>query len=93
MVAFFGSKRRWGGIGTKLFLSYLLVASVGVATLFLAVSYLAPVFFEHSMTEMMGSSMSGMMSETSHSAGAEIGQAFQQAMTFSLRLAAGAAGA
>ena len=45
---------RWGGIGGKLFLSYLLVVGVGILTLFLGVSFLAPTLFDRSMTGMMG---------------------------------------
>jgi signal transduction histidine kinase len=51
-------------LATKLFLSYLLVVLVGVATLFVAVSLIAPSFFGTYMAGMMQSmtdQMNGMM--------------------------------
>lgn len=87
----------WGGVGGKLFLSYLLVTGVAVATLYLAVSFLAPTFFERSMVGMMDGGVSGIMHGGSSLEG--MGQAmgefvagsFREAMTSSLLLAAGAA--
>lgn len=49
------------GIGTKLFLSYLLVSAIGLLTLFLGVSFLAPTFFDRSMITMMSGPNAGMM--------------------------------
>jgi len=76
-------RNRWAGIGGKLFLSYLLVTAVGVVTLFLGVSYLAPVFFDRSMMGMMGGSVFGMDQAMND----EINQSFRQAMTSSLLMA------
>lgn len=88
-------KGRWGGIGGKLLLSYLLVTGVGVVTLFLGVSYLAPTFFERSMMGMMGGNMSGMMGGLSQSMTQDmndyVARSFRGAMTSSLLLATGVA--
>lgn len=83
--------RRWGGIGAKLFISYLLVTGVGVLTLFLGVSYLAPAFFERSMAGMMSGGMSGMMGGVDQTADGDIVRRFHEAMTTSLLLATGVA--
>jgi hypothetical protein len=59
---------RWirASLATKLFLSYLLVVLVGVTTLFIAVSALAPSFFVNAMQGMMnGQGMGGMMNGSS----------------------------
>ena len=86
----------WGGIGGKLLLSYLLVVAVGILTLFLGVSYLAPAIFDRSMMGMM-SGDSGVMHMSpgtvqSMSAGVQQGvaESFRQAMTSSLLLASAA---
>ena len=57
-------RQRWARarLATKLFFSYLLVVLVGVATLFVAVTFIAPNFFSAYMNSMMsGGSMGGMM--------------------------------
>ena len=83
------------GIGLKLFLSYLLVAGVGVLTLFVGASYLAPTLFERSMLGMMGGPMHemgrGMMDRMSAAMSEEISGSFREAVTTSLLVATGAA--
>ncbi len=81
----------WGGIGGKLLLSYLLVVGVGLATLFLGVSFLAPTFFERSMVGMMGGSTYGMMGRMSQAMEEDVARSFRAAMTSSLVLATVAA--
>jgi signal transduction histidine kinase len=77
---------RWlrAGLVPKLFMSYLLVVLVGVATLFVAATLLAPSFFQSSMDAMMGGSgMSGMMGGTSTAtplSGAQLDAAFRSAL-------------
>ncbi len=72
---------------TKLFVSYLLVILVGVVTLFVAMSEVAPQFFTSSMNSMMSSSgMNGMMGQgsahqTSAATAASLNAAFRQATT------------
>ncbi len=89
-----GRSSRWSGIGGKLFLSYLLVVAVGVLTLFLGVSFLAPSLFNSSMAGMMGGS--GMMGGVGAVQGmtqamaVDVSQSFQAALTTSLLLATGA---
>jgi signal transduction histidine kinase len=59
-------RNRWAHtrLPTKFFVSYLLVAIVGVVTLFVAASLIAPDVFSSSMQTMMpGSSMNGMMGQ------------------------------
>jgi signal transduction histidine kinase len=77
---------RWlrAGLAPKLFLSYLLVVLVGVTTLVLAVTLLAPSFFESTMDAMMsGSGMGGMMGGTATTSGlstAQLDAAFHAAL-------------
>jgi signal transduction histidine kinase len=57
---------RWAhtNLATKFFVSYLLVALVGVATLFVAASLIAPDVFSSAMQAMMpGSTMNSMMGQ------------------------------
>jgi signal transduction histidine kinase len=84
---------RWlrAGLAPKLFVSYLVVVLVGVATLFLIVTLLAPDFFQSSMNTMMGGGgMGGMMSGASNAAqltSAQLDAAFQSAMLRALLIA------
>ncbi len=88
-------------LGTKLFLSYLIVVLVGVATVFVAVSAIAPDFFLASMRAMMAGpgagGMGGMMGPGTSgdvltaSLDAAFRQALMQALAFSAVLAAACA--
>lgn len=56
----------WANVSlrTKLFVSYLLVIAVGIVTVFITMSEVAPQFFLSSMNAMMsGSGMNGMMGQ------------------------------
>jgi signal transduction histidine kinase len=55
-----GTRPWWAGLGWKLFAAFGSVIAVGVATLWLAVGFAAPRFFEQQMAGMMQSS-GGMM--------------------------------
>ncbi len=77
----------WGGIGGKLFLSYILVVAVGVLTLFLAVSYLAPTIFDRSMFGMMGDGMGMMGAGMTRAMTESVVIAFRETLTSSLLLA------
>lgn len=86
---------RWASVslGTKLFVSYLAVVLIGVATVFLLMSTLAPDFFYSSMNSMMSGSggMGGMMGGQGLSSSAvteSIDAAFRQALTQALVVAA-----
>ncbi len=67
---------------TKLFISYLIVVVVGMATIFVAMSGIAPQFFYSSMRSMM-SGAGGMMGQggSSDALTTSIDAAFQQALT------------
>lgn len=84
---------RWGwlrhlSVGGQLFLSYLVVISVGMAIVLLGVRSLAPTFFAQSMSHMMGGRMGGMMAGIMTSAMANlINQAFHEALASSLVVA------
>lgn len=67
---------------TKLFISYLIVVVVGMATVFVAMSGIAPQFFYSSMHSMMSGS-GGMMGQGggADTVTASIDAAFQQAVT------------
>jgi signal transduction histidine kinase len=87
-----GRRAWWRGIRGRLFISYLLVTGVGILTLFLAVSLLAPTLFDRSMTEMMGGSgtggmMGGIGQAMTEAMSASIASSFRQALTSSLLLA------
>ena len=89
-----GWPSRWRGIGGKLFLSYLLVVAVGILTLFLGVSFLAPTLFDRSMAAMMGGpgmmGGAGMAQRMTEALQDQVTQSFQGALTSSLLLATGA---
>lgn len=89
-----GIRARWASVslGAKLFLSYLAVVLIGVSTVFLLMSTLAPDFFSSAMNSMMSGSgnMGGMMGgqgTTTSIATASIDAAFRQALTQSLVVA------
>jgi signal transduction histidine kinase len=92
---------RWAHtrLTTKLFVSYLLVAVVGVVTLFVAASLIAPDVFSSAMQTMMpGSPMNGMMGQqnvplttTSAALDAAFRDALMRALLVSAALATGAA--
>ncbi|HZC08409.1 MAG TPA: ATP-binding protein [Ktedonobacterales bacterium] len=93
-----GLRVRWASVslGTKLFVSYLAVVLIGVATVFLLMSTLAPDFFTSAMNSMMSGSgnMGGMMGGQGASTSAvtaSIDAAFRQALTQSLVVAGGLA--
>lgn len=80
-------------LGTKLFISYLAVVLIGVATVFLLLSTLAPGFFSSAMRSMMSGAgaMGGMMGGQGTSASAvsaSIDAAFRQALMRALVVAA-----
>ncbi len=88
---------QWAKVGlrTKLFISYLAVVLIGVATVFIIMSTLAPDFFSSSMNAMMSGSgsggMGGMMGGqgTSSSAlSASLDAAFRQSLMQALVIAA-----
>ncbi|HZC07324.1 MAG TPA: ATP-binding protein [Ktedonobacterales bacterium] len=89
---------RWAGwagvsLGRKLFISYFAVVLIGVVTVFLLMSTLAPDFFSSSMHGMMSGSggTNGMMGSQGASnavVSANIDAAFQQALMQSLVVAA-----
>lgn len=100
MPATRGDGRRWGGLGIKLFLSYLAVVAVGLVTFLVAVDLAAPSFFAGHMAPMMaGRAMEGMMgpamaSRMEQMAGAmdaAVASAFRAALTEALLVAGGAA--
>jgi signal transduction histidine kinase len=80
---------RWANVTlrTKLFVSYLLVILVGMVTVFIAMSTIAPQFFLNSMNAMMaGAGMGGMMGQGSSGTSnteltATLNVAFRQATT------------
>lgn len=82
-------KRRLG-LGGRLFLSYLLVISMGVATQFAVASLLTPALFADHMARMGGmGGMSGMMGRGMDAAmDALLASAFSESLTQSLVLAA-----
>lgn len=83
---------RWArvSLGTKLFVSYLAVVLVGVATVFVIVSAVAPEFFTSSMNAMMGGAMGGMMGQGTFTSAqtASLNDAFRQALMQALVLSA-----
>ncbi len=84
----------WAGLGWKLFAAFASVIAVGVATLWLAIGFVAPRFFDQQMAVMMQGS-AGMMGGASGmmgpSAQAALTTAFRDAMTQALLVATGAA--
>jgi signal transduction histidine kinase len=84
----------WAGLGWKLFAAFASVIAVGVATLWLAVGFTAPGFFEQQMAGMMQSS--GDMTGGSGGMGgpamnAALAVAFRDAVTQALLVATVAA--
>jgi signal transduction histidine kinase len=90
-----GSARVWWArtsLRTKLFISYLAVVLIGVATVFIVMSAFAPDFFQSSMHEMMsgsgGNGMGGMggQGNGNEATTASLDAAFRQAVTQGLLL-------
>jgi signal transduction histidine kinase len=83
---------RWAHtkLATKFFVSYLLVAIVGVATLFVAASLIAPDIFGSSMQAMMpGGTMNSMMGQETRpftTTSAALDAAFRDSLTRALLL-------
>ena len=50
----------WSSLGVKLFVSYVVVVAIGIATLLIAASYAAPSFFDLRMARMMNSGGAGL---------------------------------
>ena len=88
---------RWTGLGWKLFLAFASVIAVGVITLWVAIGFAAPRFFDQQMAGMMqmmgsGSMMGGgSLDMSSPSMDAAIAAAFREAMTEALVFATAAA--
>ena len=86
---------RWGGLGGKLFASYLVVGGVGILLLFLGVSYLAPARFDHAMSAAMGGGHMGMSGGSVPAMDQlmqdDVARSFREALVSSLALATGAA--
>jgi two-component system, OmpR family, sensor histidine kinase BaeS len=86
---------RWGGLGGKLFASYLVVGGVGILLLFLGVSYLAPARFDHAMSAAMGGGHMGMPGGSAPAMDQlmqdDVARSFREALVSSLALATGAA--
>jgi signal transduction histidine kinase len=92
-----GTRPWWAGLGWKLFAAFAVVIVVGVATLWLAVGFVAPRFFEQQMAAMMqgGGGMMGGPAGTASSTpvmDAALTTAFQEAVTQALLVATAAAG-
>jgi signal transduction histidine kinase len=90
------SQAWWGGLGWKLFLAFALVIAVGVATLWMAIGFVAPRFFDLQMLGMMRQMQApgGMMGgggTSSLSVDAALAAAFRDAMTQALLVATGVA--
>jgi signal transduction histidine kinase len=85
-----GRRPFWAGLGWKLFAAFASVIVVGVTTLWLAVGFTAPRFFEQQMVGMMRSS-GGMMGMGTLSMDAALAVAFRDAVTQALLVATAAA--
>lgn len=89
----------WSSLGVKLFVSYLVVVMIGIATLVVAASLAAPSFFDLRMARMMNSGGAGlamMMGRGGFGAGttqfdAALADTFRASLTQGLLVAAGAA--
>jgi signal transduction histidine kinase len=90
-----GTRPWWAGLGWKLFAAFASVIAVGVATLWLAVGFAAPRFFEQQMAVMMQSAggvmMGGPGGMASPAADAALAAAFREAMLQALLVATAAA--
>ncbi len=91
---------RWANVSlrTKLFISYLIVVLIGVATVFVIMSALAPDFFAASMQGMMSGSggINGMMggqTSSNSTLTASLDAAFRQSLMQALIIAAALAAA
>jgi signal transduction histidine kinase len=86
----------WGGLGWKLFLAFASVIAVGVATMWLAIGFVAPRFLDLQMTGMMRlmqgpGGMMGGGGSSSPSVDAALAAAFRDALTQALLVATGVA--
>lgn len=86
-------RRRWTGLGVKLFASYLAVIAVGILTLMLAADFIAPTFFTSHMARMVsGGAMERMMGAgTVGQMGQAHAEAFDAAIAAAFRAALGEA--
>jgi signal transduction histidine kinase len=84
----------WTGLGWKLFLAFTAVIAVGVITVWVAIGFAAPRFFEQQMAAMMAG-VGGMMGGSTGGMGATmdvaITAAFRDAVTEALLVATAAA--
>ena len=84
----------WTGLGWKLFLAFAAVIAVGVITMWIAIGFAAPRFFDQQMAGMMGGA-GGMMGGSTGAMGATmdvaITAAFRDAVTQALLVATAAA--
>jgi signal transduction histidine kinase len=81
----------WAGLGWKLFAAFASVIAVGVITLWLAVGFTAPRFFEQQMAGMMSSTGDMMGGMGTPAMGAALAIAFRDAVTQALLVATAAA--
>jgi signal transduction histidine kinase len=92
-------RAQWSGLGWKLFVAFASVIAVGVITLWVAIGFAAPRFFDQQMADMMqmmqgsggmmaGASPIGMSNQAMDTT---IAVAFRQAMTQALVVATSAA--
>jgi len=89
-----GRRPWWAGLGWKLFAAFASVIVVGVTTLWLAVGFTAPRFFEQQMVGMMqvsGGMMGGSGGMGTPSMDAALAVAFRDAVTQALLVATAAA--
>ena len=84
----------WTGLGWKLFLAFAAVIAVGVITVWIAIGFAAPRFFDQQVAGMMGGA-GGMMGGSTGAMGATmdvaITAAFRDAVTQALLVATAAA--
>src|SRR5579859_7551171 len=87
--------RQWSGLGWKLFLAFACVIGVGVVTLWVAIGFAAPRFFDQQMAGMMRGSVGmmggGSLGMSSSAMDSAITLAFREAMTQALLVATAAA--
>ena len=81
-------------LGTKLFMSYVVVVSLGALTLLLTMSLVTPLLYDRiigsTMQGMMGGT-GGMMSGVTRATEAAIDSAFRETVSYSLMISSGAA--
>jgi HAMP domain-containing protein len=86
-----GRRPFWAGLGWKLFAAFASVFAVGVITLWLAVGFVAPTFFERQMAVMMQSTGDMMGGTGTPAMDAALVIAFRDAVTQALLVATAAA--